>query len=526
MADLAFDRAVAPVVRRYQFNRREKRRLGLIQLVKQARRQLVVPKRKPGSTIRTKTSKRSNAKTKFAAKKWAPAATQPSPKLKELPFSCDLSSTYEESCRTGDRTKDRGMKMMAMTVDSEMRRNLCFHGWLTEREMKEADAQNEERKRSLMMKERLDDRARLEEEKARMEKEEDQVMRAEVQANVRSRQDEELLRTMKTNLSETTMKLTITERDRMRQKVMAQTAREARHKWLDVGPKRPEEHSFRSSCYYSRSQISTRSEREREESVRARAKSNETSAERERWSHYEHLCRRMAESTLKVESMLFERSWSLRERSEERERKAKRKADYLALKRHNELAARISQKYSAAEQRIGLLRQRTEREAEAKHQLWLAAKGMNDANLERHQKKKEYFATNTRKRIDKDTMRTAEMAERVHEEIETARYTERQSALQRDRLAAALHYMAVWNVWDMGIIRSIFLGKNKLDPGSLEALIRSKTGQFDRLCRPRNGLRHNGSFSLYQIVIDGSTEGNSTSKASRGTLLRFLYDDL
>ncbi len=512
MSKLEFSPGLAPAAQEYEFNKRERKRLELIKLVKQTRQHLILsrasPKKNSNNSSLVVRPGTAAAVAKNNVRVRAPKLKLSATASKDLRFATlssgaspislgtsPMKSTFEGSSSTGNKDEkfhERELRILTLTLDREIRRNTHFQAVLSEKEADEMRAKETERKRSEDLKRRMEEKIQQDGAKMAVERMEDRVKRMEVQEQIRREQEAREIALEKERMRESARRLELMEKERKRREVIAKAEllRKLRRDRFERNLKgvnvKLEKREKEQKSANSKLHLLVQGRKQREETVKLNAQQKEQLEEAKKRNDYATLCKKLNESNAKFMTLQQQKSESLRKTSQEREEKA-RKAQERAMLKLEEKAEKIAEKYYESDKRVESIHSRLENFRAMKQNFSAVDHEIKAWNMEHNRKKEEYFAAQIKKRLEAGELRAQELARKKQQRSSDMRKSQYQAELQRERLHAALQYMAVWNVWDMSIAQDIVLGKNGMDTVSIEEAIRRKSSMCNNKMPPRPG---------------------------------------
>ncbi len=148
-----------------------------------------------------------------------------------------------------------------------------------------------------------------------------------------------------------------------------------------------------------------------------------------------------------------------------------------------------SQKLAEAKKELILERQRKaarrleeqrakKAEEEAKRrELFAINSELKKMNAERKKRKDNYVIERTKKALELDDERRVQFVAQKDEFKSLRIKNQSQAQLQRESIQTALRCMAVWNVWDMGVVKKIVAQPSTTHAHTIEDVIRRKAAE-------------------------------------------------
>ena len=135
---------------------------------------------------------------------------------------------------------------------------------------------------------------------------------------------------------------------------------------------------------------------------------------------------------------------------------------------------RILQKQKEAEDRLQEQRMKQLEEEEKRKELFIVKNEIKKINAERKRRKDQYNIDKVKGQLEFDEMRRVAFTAQK-DEFKTLRLNNQvQAQMQRQLIRTALHHMAVWNVWDMGVVQQIITNPTSTHNHTVEDIVRKK----------------------------------------------------
>lgn len=135
---------------------------------------------------------------------------------------------------------------------------------------------------------------------------------------------------------------------------------------------------------------------------------------------------------------------------------------------------KILWKQKTAEERVAEQKKKLLEEEEKKKAFSIINSEIKRQNAERKKRKDQYKVEKVKERLEFDDVRR-EAFSRQKDEFKSVRLkTQTEAQMQRQLVRTALYNMAVWNVWDMDVVKSIISNPGSTKKLTIPEMVRRK----------------------------------------------------
>ena len=137
--------------------------------------------------------------------------------------------------------------------------------------------------------------------------------------------------------------------------------------------------------------------------------------------------------------------------------------------------AQIRIKQQRAEQRLEEQRQAEIQNELIRKEMFVIKNEMKKVNAERKKRKDIYKIEKVKEELEFDDMRRVAFSTQKDEFKSIRVKNQTQAQQQREMIRVALHHMAVWNVWDMDVVKKIITEPGSTAHRTIEDMVRKRS---------------------------------------------------
>lgn len=391
------------------------------------------------------------------------------------------------------KAKEGELKLLNKMLSVEEHKNLKYEENEEQRAAMEEQSREQERQRKLVVRKRMEEKMRQELESQRAKKIEERQKKQEAQMRAQEElmeqeMEQENLRTIE------------------RQRISAAAEHEKRRKEkVDKVMKQREQEQFQQEVKLrmmeekslERERLANLQKQEQQRNAERQTRQFEMVKERVQLNLETDCRRKLAEYVSRQQKKeAQERSTRIRQRRFIRALREKAEQKDLKIRRIVEGSKKIMEQRKAAmlakqqtvEQRLRELQRRQKEEKELRKEETEIKKEIKQMNAERKQRKDEYRLNQIRQQLTFEEMRKASFI-RERDNFKSMRLANQtEAAFQRQRIRTALQSMAIWNVWDMSVVKDIIISPSKLKDTSIEELVRRRVAAKAKSCASLSGV--------------------------------------
>lgn len=153
----------------------------------------------------------------------------------------------------------------------------------------------------------------------------------------------------------------------------------------------------------------------------------------------------------------------------------------------------ILQKQSKSERQLEVQRQKQKQDDLIKQELYQIKNELKIKNANRKKRKDQYKIDRVKERLEFDEMRKNAFCQQKEDFKDLRLRNQFESLKQRELIRTALHHMALWNVWDVGVVKSIITDKSAVLNNTVGEIIRKKSCEVSRTKR-NSSIRFTGTY--------------------------------
>eukprot|EP01022_Parablepharisma_sp_SALTPOND_P031430 TRINITY_DN7_c0_g1_i1.p4 TRINITY_DN7_c0_g1~~TRINITY_DN7_c0_g1_i1.p4 ORF type:complete len:740 (-),score=132.28 TRINITY_DN7_c0_g1_i1:4303-6522(-) len=456
----------SPEVQQMRYERFEKKRQELLAIAKAARKKLIETIERPERNTVSRLSRFFSS---------TPSLEHPQTANVSI-CSERTKENYQEIVK---RAKDRELRLMTKMLAVEENKNKKYEEHNYQKEILEEKHKEEEQKRAKIQRRKMKEKIREEMEAERKKREEEKEKRKEAERKAQEELEFEEKEKEKEKLIEKERIQFMAEKEKKR-KEKAEKAEKQRQN--EIFQQEIKLELLREKTMEREKLIRLQKEQQRKnalmkrqqfEQIKQKVQQNIENEEMHRLTEYLERKRKKEEQEQKVRLKQLQMAEKLKVKSDRRDLKIKdtiEESNKLIEERRRSilLKQRMAEERLQEQKRRQLVAEALKKEeVEIKNEI----KRMNS---ERKKRKDMYKIEQVKEKQAFDEARKSAFI-KANDDFKLMRLrNQTEAALQRERIRTALHNMAVWNIWDMDLVKNIIVSPSKLKSNTIEELVRAR----------------------------------------------------